>query len=239
MYKQAVYYFVAVLVIAVIGFYPSYFGDLANVDLVHHFHGITATLWMLMLILQSWLMRTGKVQAHRMVGRSSLILVPLFLLSGVFMINVMLTSSSGFSQAFGSRLAWIDTITLITFTVAYVAALYYLYYRKNIQLHARFMASTAVLVLPPALGRIMPKLGEWITSFEMAVHLSYVLCIAAVLGLIYDDYRKGKLRAPYLILLASVALQQYGFYASTGWSWWMALIHHESLSRIAYTLQSY
>ncbi|MBC3882666.1 hypothetical protein H8K35_14840 [Undibacterium sp. LX40W] len=220
MYKQAVYYFCAVLLIAVIGFYPSYFGDLAKVDLVHHFHGITATLWMLMLIVQSWLMRTGKIQAHRLVGRGSLLLVPLFIVSGVLMMKAMLTSPSGFSQAFGSRLVWIDTITLITFAMAYGAALYH---RKSIQLHARFMASTAVLVLPPALGRIMPKLGEWITSFEMAVHLSYAICFAAVLCLIYDDYRKGKLRAPYLILLVSVALQQYGFFASPGWSWWMEL----------------
>ena len=227
MYKQAVYYFGAVLVIALIGFYPSYFGNLANVDSVHQFHGITATLWMLMLIIQSWLMRMGKNQAHRIMGRTSLLLVPLFLLSGVFMIKAMLTSPSGFSQAFGSRLVWIDTITLITFVVAYVSALYY---RKNIQLHARFMASTAVLVLPPALGRLMPRLGEWITSFEMAVHLSYVICIVAVLGLIYDVYRKGKLRAPYLILLISVALQQYGFYASTEWTWWMGLINSWKLS---------
>ncbi len=86
------------------------------------------------------------------------------------------------------------------------------------------MASTAVLVLPPALGRNMPRLGEWISSFEMAVHLSYVVCCAAVFALIYDDYRKGKLRSPYLILLFSVALQQYGFYASSEWSWWMSLI---------------
>ncbi len=123
MYKQAVYFFCAVLLIAVIGFYPSYFGNLANVDLVHHFHGIMATLWMLMLIGQSWLMRTGKIQVHRMVGRTSLLLVPLFLLSGVFMMRAMLTSPAGFSQVFGSRLVWIDTITLITFVLAYGAAI--------------------------------------------------------------------------------------------------------------------
>lgn len=227
MYKQAVYYFVAVLLVAVIGFYPSYFGNLGSVDLVHHFHGIAATLWMLMLIVQSWLMRAGKNQAHRTVGRTSLLLVPLFLLSGVLMIKAMVTSPSGFSQAFGSRLAWLDTITMMTFVVAYVSALYY---RKNTQLHARFMASTAVLVLPPALGRIMPRLGDWITSFEMAVHLSYVICIVIVLALIYDDYRKGKLRAPYLILLGSVGLQQFGFYASNDWAWWMNLINSWKLT---------
>ncbi|MFZ6820013.1 hypothetical protein [Undibacterium sp. Ji22W] len=222
MYRHAVYYFSLVLMIAVIGFYPSYFGNLPNADLAHHFHGITATLWMLMLIIQAWFVRTGKIKVHRMVGRTSLILAPLFLASGILMIKAMVTSSSGFSQAFGSLLAWIDTITLITFVVAYVSAIYY---RMNIQLHARFMASTAILVLPPALGRIMPRLGEWITSFEMAVHLSYAICIAIVLALIYDDYRKGKLRAPYLILLFSVSLQQYGFYASTGWSWWTNFIY--------------
>ncbi|MFZ6798442.1 hypothetical protein [Undibacterium sp. Di24W] len=222
MYKQAVYYFGAVLLIALIGFYPSYFGNLGNVDLVHHFHGIAATLWLLMLVVQSWLMRTGKIQAHRIVGRTSLILVPLFILSGLFMIKAIVTSPSGFSLAFGSRLAWIDTVTMITFVVVYVSAIYY---RKSIQLHARFMASTAILVLPPALGRIMPRLGEWITSFEMAVHLSYAICIIVVLSLIYDDYRRGKWRAPYFILLLSVGLQQFGFYASNDWSWWMSLVN--------------
>ena len=152
MYRQSAFYFLAVLLIAVAGFYPSYFSVLAKTDLVHHFHGITATAWMLLLIAQAWFIRSRRLQVHRLVGKISLLLVPLFLFSGILVIKSMLNSQSGFSLTFGKRLAWIDIITISNFALFYCLAIYY---RKNVQLHARFMASTAILVLPPALGPIV------------------------------------------------------------------------------------
>jgi hypothetical protein len=210
MYKRSVFYFILVLIIAVAGFYPSYFAILPQVDVIHHFHGVCASAWMLLLIVQAGLYRAGKLSTHRVTGRISFVLVPLFLLSGLLMIRTMLLSQSGFYKVFGSRLAFLDMVTIFTFALAFCLAIRN---RKNIQLHARYMAITAVLVMPPALGRLLPVLSSAINSFEMSVNISYGICIAIALALNIRDYREGKLRPPYFILLISILIQLIGFYA--------------------------
>jgi hypothetical protein len=69
-------------------------------------------------------------------------------------------------------LCFIDLTTIAYFAWTYGMALHH---RKSIQLHARYMASTAPLLLPPALARLLsgqhllitPKLG-WLQDLFRA-----------------------------------------------------------------------
>ncbi len=219
-YRNAFIYFALALLLAVIGFFPSYFGNLRNTDAVHHFHGIVATIWMLGLITQSWLIRERMISAHRTIGRMSLLVAPLFVISGLLVVHVMLTKNDEASLAFGERLAFIDIITMCYFSVAYSLAIRF---RRKTQLHARYMASTAILLLPPTLVRVAGFIPG-IDSFEAALHGSYFICEAIVAILLFDDYRHGGIRAPYLILLTVLVLQHVSFLVSPSFSWWTAAI---------------
>jgi hypothetical protein len=207
-YARSPFYFLGAFLVVVAGFFPSYFAKLGTTDAVHHFHGITATLWMLLLIGQSWLARVRKISLHRVFGKISLLLAPLFVISGIMIVRVMLAKSDGFSRAFGLRLAFVDAVNLLGFALAYVLAIYH---RRDVALHARFMAATAILALPPALVRLIANMVPGITSFEAAFHGGYLVTELVVAVLIYDDYKTGKVRAPYLALLAILILQQVGF----------------------------
>jgi hypothetical protein len=207
-YDRSPIYFALALLAVVVGFFPSYFGRLGQTDALHHLHGITATIWMVMLVGQSWLARVRKISLHRLVGKISLVIAPLFVVSGLLMVRAMLMSESGFNRAFGVRLAFVDILTVVGFGAAYALAIYH---RREIALHARYMAVTAVLALPPALARALGHWGPGINSFEAAFHGGYLLTELIVVALLVHDYRAGKIRPPYLLLGAVLGLEQVGF----------------------------
>ncbi len=220
-YRNASVYFSLALLVAIIGFFPSYFAKLRDTDGVHHFHGIMASVWMVGLITQSWLMRQGRIAAHRRLGKLSLLTAPLFVVSGIWVVHVMLTNSDEASRAFGARLAFIDVITMCYFSVAYSLAIYH---RRETRLHARYMASTAILVLPPALVRLLGTYFPGLDSFEAALHASYFVCEVIVAILLLDDYRRGSPIGPYVWLLSILTFQHLSFMLSPRWWWWTGFI---------------
>lgn len=222
LYRNSPLYFSLLLVTALVAFFPSFYSRMGEAKFAHQFHGAMSTLWMLLLIGQGWLMRSRQVALHRAVGKFSIVLVALFAVSGLMIVHDMVTRDGGFARAFGARLAFLDAAAVAYFVFAYAMAIRH---RRDVQLHARYMASTALLLLPPALARI---LGDHVLppppSFEMALHLSFVLTELVVLALIVHDRSTGKLRAPYLILLAVTLAQHASFEIMHKLGPWQALM---------------
>lgn len=200
--------FALLLAVGVAGFWPSYFARLGETDLAHHLHGITAFLWMLLLLAQALLARGKGLKVHRRLGWASLALVPLFMVSGLLMIRAILQGQDPFSQAFGRPLAFIDATTLGYFAAAYGLALRH---RRNLPVHARLMASTGLLILPPASSRLAPVVLPFVDTFPMAFHVGYGIADLLVLGLLLADLRQGRPRGPFAALLAFMLLQQVAF----------------------------
>lgn len=217
-YKHAYLYFLLALLIAIGGFYPSFFSRLGDTDPVRLFHGVMATLWMLMLTTQSWLIAHRHVRAHRLVGRASLIVVPLFIISGLLVLHAMLAGQErGFVKAFGTMLAFLDLTSILYFVWTYCMALHH---RHRMQLHARYMASTATLLLPPALARLMAGLGlPFVTSFMSAVHSSYFATELVIVALLAGDHLGGGIRKPYVYLLAFTLLQHASMLVTPKAAW--------------------
>jgi hypothetical protein len=93
-YDRAYLYLILPALVTVVGFFPSYFKRLAVTDGAHHLHGIAATLWILLLIIQPFLYREGKIKWHRKLGKVSFILVPLIIVSGLNMVHIMLVNKA-------------------------------------------------------------------------------------------------------------------------------------------------
>ena len=212
--------FLLVLAIALVGFSGTYFLRLADNNLVRHLHAATAFAWLLLLIVQAWLVRRRDIPLHRRVGRLSLAVAPAFVVTGLFLVQDMLARPGPFIAPYAQRLAFIDLLTVAWFALAYVLALKH---RRRTPLHARYMATTALLVLPPALVRALAMLVPGVSSFDMAFHLGTGLTAAVVLALVAHDARtEGRMYPPYAGLLAILLLQHAAFVALPGIEAWAA-----------------
>jgi hypothetical protein len=159
-------------------------------DLGHTIHGISATLWVVALIVQSWLIAHGKRAWHRRVAIAALLLLPVMCFSALHMVRVMVTVSN-MPQWLSSMLAFID-IPSITFLVLLVVL--GLLNVRNPPAHKRYMAATVLLAMPPALGRLYVRVFEAHLNFVMSVHLAFVTVHLALVCLIVSDWRSGERR---------------------------------------------
>ncbi|TAF30660.1 MAG: hypothetical protein EAZ67_13915 [Cytophagales bacterium] len=218
-YTKAYLYFTLALIVMIIGFFPSYFGKLEETNGKNHFHGITATLWMLLLIIQPLLYRIGKMQWHRRIGRVSFILVPLVVLSGFNMVHTMLNSGK-YPPNIPYQIAFIDFILLPAFSIFYLLAIYN---RKQIEYHARYMVCTVMLPLIAGLLRLGFRFS-FINSFSKALNFSFILIEIILLLLVFDDKRLGKIRPPYIIALLLYFAVHLLMNYSYQWRWWCSLM---------------
>ena len=84
-YRHAPYYILVCIAVILAGFWQSYFSVWGEVPWQFHAHGVAASVWVLMVLAQSWTPHHGQLTLHRAVGKSSLLLFP-FLIGGLFAI---------------------------------------------------------------------------------------------------------------------------------------------------------
>ncbi|MBA3526631.1 MAG: hypothetical protein H0T82_06900 [Sphingomonas sp.] len=216
-YRHAHWYLAAVLALAGLAFYPQYLSKISTAPAQYHMHGITATLWVLMLIAQSWTIHHDRRSLHRTLGTTSLLLFPLFLAGGstIFLgLAQRFVEGSAFHVMYGPRLAWLDFVG-----VGGVAYLYYeaLRQRRKVHAHSRYMLATIFFLLPPIFGRLsaiplgvkgpedFDKLG---TGFQVV----NVLTAALAFWLAYRSGRHGRpfAVAGILTLVAALLFQTIG-----------------------------
>jgi hypothetical protein len=70
-------YFVGLFLLALVAFWPSYLSTPATATGYMHFHALTATMWMVMLIVQPLAIRRRHIGRHRAIGRVSCVVAPL------------------------------------------------------------------------------------------------------------------------------------------------------------------
>lgn len=150
-FAQAGYYLIGLLIVAILGFWPSYFSKFfngeANYTPYFHAHAIIMMLWVVALIVQPILIRKRQLSWHRIIGKGSYVLFPLVIIAGALLAHH--TATPGDRLARGLFIPFKDILILLT---AYSIAIYY---RKNPAIHARGMVATAIPFLEPALVRFL------------------------------------------------------------------------------------
>ena len=220
-YKNAYLYLALGLVIVVIGFTPSYFSRLSELSSPYHIHGISATLWMILLIIQPYLYKKGKLKLHKILGWSSLVLVPMIIIGGMKMMQFMIQHQENYPPDTVYKLAFIDALTLFSFGLLFLLAIWY---RRNLQLHARYMVSTIFGPLLPALTRVFFILGIG-TSFDTALTYSYLLVELVLILIIWTERTKKEMKITYFPFLAFIVLEHLLMYFSNEWIWWRSIMN--------------
>jgi hypothetical protein len=201
---------------AALAFWPSYLARLGEVSWILHAHGITATLWILLLVAQSWSIHRARRGLHRVAGRASLALFPVFWVSGLLIVHVMaagfVARSNPFESEFGARLTPVDLLTsgavLFLFHVAVSR-------RRSVLVHASAMLAIPLFLVPPIGVRLLQIGGPLSIAgpgefykFGYGLELCNLLCIAVALWLYA---RRPKTAWPFLTAAAAIAVQGLAF----------------------------
>lgn len=147
-YAQSGYVLGGLLLLALLGFWGSYFSKLfeASFNGYFHFHAIMAMLWLAILILQPILIQKKQWPLHRRVGTIAHFVLGLFFVSAILLTHSQ--QSIGFHYI-GVLIPFRD-LTMIS--LAYFIAMKY---RNIVGIHARGMIATGIAFIEPALVRAL------------------------------------------------------------------------------------
>ena len=221
-YPRAWIWVSVLLVLTVPAFWRGYLGQLGSVEWQLHVHGITAGLWVMLVVLQSYTIHHDKRSLHRTAGLASLILAPLFMAGGLLVVATMAVRPGPFAEMFGARLALLDVISVIGFAAFMFLALKH---RRNVGLHAGWMLATVFPLINPTIARLLPAFVPGLTirsieelpRFATSVQLVQLLAIGISLFL-YKRYRNHG--APMLAVAAMLVLQSVLFETVARSAWW-------------------
>ena len=210
-YRNVSYLFVAVLVVALLGFWRSYFGLMPGFgewSVVVHFHVVVLLAWFGMLIAQPLLIRAKRFAAHRMLGRLSYGLVPLVVLS-------MLGASRNQFVRFAGQVSehqniadlFIPLSQTLLFGVLYSLAMVY---RQQPGAHMRYIVASSLVFLSPALGRV-PTLWNGVSFSWTSVLISFLVPDLVLLGLLLHDLKTGRNLRPYVVSLGLLLASHIGW----------------------------
>ena len=174
-----------------------------------HLHGFAMLAWCVMLILQSFLIRTKRRGLHAVMGRLSYLIAPLVIVSTVMLANYRI-NDRGLTDE-GLYVLGLQTFILAQFIIFYYMAIYY---RKKPDVHARWMICTALTLLDPIFARVI--LVNFIHApieTGIAQYFTYSGIELLVLFLIYKDWKAHKRRDVFVpalfILLVTHALSLF------------------------------
>lgn len=218
-FARAPHALLLILALALLAFYPSYLSRLPETDAVRHFHASVAFAWMLLLVAQATLARLKKFHWHRPLGKTVYVIAPLFVASGVLILHEMASFANPFQQAFGAQLILVDALTVGFYVVAVWQALRH---KRDVQVHARWMISTALVLLPPVFARLIGMTGQ-VESFEAAFHGAFFATEAIMLAVLWRDARAGRGAVAYWAVLGVSVAAHIGFMVVPHVPAWTAL----------------
>ena len=217
LHRRAVFFFTGLLLLTLPAFWQSYFfPPKVEVDYHVHFHGIAMFLWVILLVAQATLIRTGHRALHRQLGKVSYGLAPAIVVSTLLLANHRL------KQTINAELLYffyLQAALLAIFAVAYVQAIRH---RHTPALHARYMVCTALAIFDPIVARVLFfQLGTVPPFMQLA---TFAMIDAILLALILRE--RGRESGPatrvfpaMLALFVAVEIPQF---VVPEMPWWRA-----------------
>jgi uncharacterized membrane protein YozB (DUF420 family) len=220
-YRYAHWVIIGLIAATLLAFWPGYFSQLGEAEIAWHIHGVTASLWMLLLLTQSWSIHAKHRAFHRMAGLAVFLLVPLFTVGGVAVVQTMAAATASgddiFYNLYGAPLGIYDGLSTIGFV--WLAAMA-IRERRKVRLHSAYMLATAILLIGPVLSRITDRYipgiaietpaDFWLFSWHL--HASSLVAVGICLWLASRDRANAR---PWLVAAGLTVAQSLG-YATVG-----------------------
>lgn len=152
--RYAGWLFIALAVLTVFAFWPSYTTEPPPLVFTpyHHFHAVVSTLWLLLLIVQPFLINRGKIRLHRQLGRSTYVLMPLMLLGFLLLTHHAIQGKTDGAFRVEAYLSYLRIALGLACGGFWALAIYH---RKQRGLHGRLMICAGLTVVDPTLSRVV------------------------------------------------------------------------------------
>jgi hypothetical protein len=221
--------------VAAIGFGPRSVailsGTLPNPAPIVHVHAALMASWLVLLVVQTSLMATGRSRLHQKLGIVSFALAPLMFIAmlALTFAPYYLFLSAGSQAAAAPPLELIARGTAFSlFVQGRAALLFAVFYvwavmsRRNApETHKRMMILATLVLIDAALGRM-----AWLTGFisiaegrsYTIVHVYQLLLLAP--AIVYDLVRFGRVHRAYVVgvaLFLPFAIATHALWDHAGW----------------------
>lgn len=226
-FRHAHWWVLSAFPVAALAFWPGYLSVLGKSPWSYHLHGISASMWLLLLAIQSWSIQSGHRQFHKTNGLVSFALFPLFMAGGATIFHGMaerFVSGSPFHALYAPRLAWLDFVAVVGMAFFYFQALRH---RRFVGRHSSYLLATAIFLLPPMLGRLAPLamgLSPAQPDFFEQLHGGFHIGNIATATIAFIiAWRAGRNGRPFAIAGALVLLSTLLFEIPGGTKLWWSI----------------
>ena len=234
-YYNTGYWFLLLIPLVAIGFYPTYFAVfLEPASPIIHVHFTLMAVWIVILMVQPFLFKYKKLSVHRAVGKFTYVLVPVLLASAFLVIRFSYYRFLHSPQAteFSDRnelLKGAASYQAIAFLYSGWLALLYslaIVNRRKAPVHARYMVATTLTMLGPTVDRIIysifkaPELGGFVPIESIA----FVIADSILAILLWKDYKSRKSTKALAISLAIFLSGQIIYFSVRNTTAWASFV---------------
>jgi len=197
--------------ISLLGFSYSYYLHLATATFHQHVHGISATLWYILVVVQPWLItRKLDVRRHRALGAIGTLLAGVVAGSALTIIprnidDVATLDPNGFFNPTFAYFAVIIDFALVSMFLTSVARAIHRMKQRDLAGHVQWMMASVFFVLSPGLARLFGIAAIVANQGNMAgislVKLALPSMVAMMLLIVFYFRKFGSFRHPAFWLL--------------------------------------
>ncbi len=222
MFRASSWWVALLFVLALAAFWPRYLIRLPEVDAYAHTHALLMTIWMAFLIVQPQLIRRERRALHRVIGRTSYVLVPVILISSFLLSHSRAAAIPAERIAIEAPFVYLGIGAMLNFLVYYILAVWH---RARTPIHARYMIATVLPLIDPITARLLgfyapPLASEWLYAAAAWLIVSVTLLVLAV----GDRSQPREVRRVVPVVFAVYALFQIPIVTFSYSDWWRAFV---------------
>lgn len=238
-----VYMAASFVAVTLIGFIPDSIGLLADaksgaippIPPIMHVHAVLMGSFLLLMLAQTTLAATGRVEAHRQLGRVALVLVPALVLVGFILVPTIYRSVWYPAQSaplpvrtqLQHVVLHIDNIMLFQLRIGILFPLFIFLglraRKRDYAFHKRMMILATATAIPAAINRM-----AWLPTTLPASPLSADLYLLLLLSpmFVWDLIRNRTVNPAYLVWLGAYFVASVPLYLAWSQPWWQAIAPH-------------
>lgn len=213
MFRFAGYYFAALFGCALLAFWKSYVRELpGDFDPYTHVHAIVMIVWFAIAIAQPFLIRRDQRALHRLLGRVSYAIVPLFAITTLLLTRQRLRAVPDDALPEIANFFYLPIAMVVLLVIPYTLAVIH---RRTLAVHARWMICTSLAMIDPVFGRIF---GFYFPPLPIDAQLaSLLLCVAilAVFMILERKQRAGRHVFPTMLVIVGGVFALFFTFART------------------------